>query len=98
MQGDHGVTIAMIKGLLAKHLALDDSGDNFMSTLRSRLVQLAQSNQRFLLIIDDAHELPAETVRFILDVVSELEEAEHSLIFIGRQIAVGTFMCQLCQC
>ena len=79
MHGDHGVTVAMIKGLLAKHLALDDSADNFMSTLRPRLVQLAQSNQRFLLIIDDAHELPAETVRFILDVVSELEEAEHSL-------------------
>jgi septal ring-binding cell division protein DamX/type II secretory pathway predicted ATPase ExeA len=79
MQGDHGVTVAMIKGLLAKHLALDDSADNFMSILRPRLVQLAQSNQRFLLIIDDAHELPAETVRFILDVVSELEEAEHSL-------------------
>ena len=79
MQGDHGVTVAMIKGLLAKHLALDDSADNFMSNLRPRLVQLAQSNQRFLLIIDDAHELPAETVRFILDVVSELEEAEHSL-------------------
>ncbi len=79
MQGDHGVTVAMIKGLLAKHLALDDSADNFMSNLRPRLVQLAQSNQRFLLIIDDAHELPAETVRFILDVVSELEEAEQSL-------------------
>lgn len=79
MHGDHGVTVAMIKGLLAKHLALDNSADNFMSILRPRLVQLAQSNQRFLLIIDDAHELPAETVRFILDVVSELEEAEHSL-------------------
>lgn len=79
MHGDPGVTVAMIIGLLAKHLALDDTADNFMSTLRPRLVQLAQSNQRFLLIIDDAHELPAETVRFILDVVSELDEAEHSL-------------------
>ncbi len=79
MQGDQGVTIAMIKGLLAKHLALSDNDDNFMSLLRPRLAQLAQSNQRFLLIIDDAHELPAETVRFILDVVSELEEAEQSL-------------------
>jgi type II secretory pathway predicted ATPase ExeA len=79
MHGDHGVSIAMIKGLLAKHLTIDDTADSFMSTLRARLVQLAQSNQRFLLVIDDAHELPAETVRFILDVVSELDEAEHSL-------------------
>jgi type II secretory pathway predicted ATPase ExeA/septal ring-binding cell division protein DamX len=79
MQGDQGVTVAMIKGLLAKHLALSDNDDNFMSILRPRLAQLAQSNQRFLLIIDDAHELPAETVRFILDIVSELDEAEQSL-------------------
>jgi type II secretory pathway predicted ATPase ExeA/septal ring-binding cell division protein DamX len=79
MHGDQGVTIAMIKGLLAKHLALEDTADTFLLTLRARLAQLAQSNQRFLLIIDDAHELPAETVRFILDVVSELEETEHSL-------------------
>ncbi len=79
MQGDHGVSIAMIKGLLAKHLAIEDTGDTFLSTLRARLAQLAQSNQRFLLVIDDAHDLPAETVRFILDVVSELDETEHSL-------------------
>ncbi|MCD6046077.1 MAG: hypothetical protein K0R48_1240 [Gammaproteobacteria bacterium] len=79
MQGDHGVNIAMIKGLLAKHLAIGDTTDTFMSSLRARLAQLVQSNQRFLWIIDDAHELPAETVRFILDMVSELDETEHSL-------------------
>lgn len=79
MQGDHGVNIAMIQSLLAKHLDIDDNADNFMPTLRARLAQLAQSQQRFLLMIDDAHELPAETVRFILDLIAELDESEHSL-------------------
>ncbi len=80
MQGDHGVTVAMIKTLLAKHLAIADIlDDTFMPSLRARLVHLSESKQRFLLIIDDAHELPAETVRFLLDVVSELEETEQSL-------------------
>lgn len=79
IEGDQGVSVAMIKALLVKHLAIEDTADVFLPTLGARLAQLTQSNQRFLLIIDDAHELPAETVRFILDVISELDETEHSL-------------------
>lgn len=81
MQGDVSVNTLMIKGLLAKHLAITDGvhTDTFMQSLKARLTQMAQSNERFLLIIDDAHHLPAETVRFILDLMSDLDETAHSL-------------------
>ena len=81
MQGDVSVNTLMIKGLLAKHLAITDGvhTDTFMQSLKARLIQMAQSNERFLLIIDDAHHLPAETVRFILDLMSDLDETAHSL-------------------
>ncbi|MBY0378726.1 MAG: AAA family ATPase [Gammaproteobacteria bacterium] len=81
MQGDGGVNIAMVKALLAKHLAITDGihADTFMQSLKARLAQMAQSNERFLLIVDDAHHLPAETVRFMLDLMSDLDETAHSL-------------------
>lgn len=81
MQGDATVNITMIKGLLAKHLTVADGidSDTFMQSLKARLTQLTQSNERFLLIIDDAHQLPIETVRFILDFMSELDETAQSL-------------------
>lgn len=88
LQGDIGVNVAMVKTVLAKHLAITDAvhTDTFIQSLQTRLAQLAERKERFLLIIDDAHELPVETVRFLLDLMAELEQTNHtlSILLAGR--------------
>lgn len=81
IQGDPSIHVTVIKSLLAKHLSLkeDIQSDTFLSSLKTRLEQMAQSKGRFLLIVDDAHYLPPETIRFLLDLMSEWDDTAHSL-------------------
>ncbi len=81
IQGDPSLHITVIKSLLAKHLSIKDDiqSDIFMSSLKTRVEQMVQSKGRFLLIVDDAHYLPAETIRFMLDLMSEWDDSAHGL-------------------
>lgn len=81
IQGDPSLHVTVIKSLLAKHLSIkeDIQSDTFMSSLKTCVEQMAQSKGRFLLIVDDAHYLPAETIRFMLDLMSEWDDSTHSL-------------------
>lgn len=92
IQGDASIEPDVLRYLLARHLSLrlsDGGKEEFDNQLQRRLEEMRVNNQKYFLLIDDAHKIPERTLASILDIISAQEEQDaplHALFFGGPQL------------
>ena len=74
IQGDVSVSVDILKQLLARHFGLqlhDAHSDEFYDLLAQQIQKLDECGEKYLIVIDDAHLLPEESVLLLLDILAQ---------------------------
>lgn len=82
IQGDSSIDPDVLRYLLSKHLSLnlpDNRKETFQKLLAVQLKTMLDSEQRYIVVIDDAHLLPERTIAAILAIVTQQPGEQHPL-------------------